>query len=205
MARKPVTAEMSGGKSPQQRIWEKIREIREFRIRDLRDRIPGPIPYATVRSYVIRLRAADILCELPLEFGAGGYQLIDDRGIEAPRVRKDGSLVTQGRAQEQMWNTLYRLGDLNARELAHHASTESVPVAEVAARDYLGMLLKGGYVAVIKPGKSLGRGGIQAKYRLIKRTGPRPPMVRRCNAIYDPNLHQVVWPTADAMVEVIDG
>lgn len=200
MARKPAPIELSGGKSPRQRIWEMIRKLRVFTVTELRGLLPGPIPLATVRTYVESLHAAGILEQTP-----GLYELIDDRGIEAPRVRRDGSPVTMGLAQEQMWNTLHRLGDLSARELAHHASTEAAPVAEIAAKDYLRNLLKAGYVQKVSSGKGLGRGFVQSKYRLIKRTGPRPPMVQRCNAIYDPNLHKVVWPTADAMVETIDG
>lgn len=52
------------------------------------------------------------------------YRLEKNEGLDAPRVRADGSRVTQGLAQEQMWRTLRMMsGDTNGRELAAHAST----------------------------------------------------------------------------------
>ena len=39
------------------------------------------------------------------------------------------------------------------------------------------------------------------RYRLIRNTGPRPPMVQRIDAIYDPNLGAVVWTRQDITEE----
>lgn len=206
MPRKPVHLEMAGGKSPRQRIWEVMRRLKGFTLHELRGELPGGIPLATVRSYVKALHAGGHLLWVGEDAPAGArYELASDKGIEAPRVNKDGKPVTLGLAQEQMWNTLYRLGDMTPRELAHHASTEAVPVNAVAAADYLRNLHRAGYVQETRKGKGTGRGGVQAKYRLVKRTGPRPPMIQRCNAVYDPNLHAVVWPTPDALLGAADG
>lgn len=199
--RRPVTTEMVGGKSPRQRIWESIRSRRVFTVREVWGDMTHNLHICTVKTYIDALVAGGYLTDC----GDASYQLAVDVGLEAPRINKRGEPVTMGLAQEQMWGTLHRLGELSVRELAHHASTERVPVSEVAARDYLRNLYKAGYLREIKPGKGAGCTGKQTKYRLICRTGPRPPMVQRCNAIYDPNLHQVVWPTPDALLEAIDG
>jgi hypothetical protein len=93
-----------------------------------------------------------------------------------------------------MWRTLRILrADTNARELAAHASTPQIQVRETAANDYLQNLHRAGYLHRVKPGHGVGRGGIQARYRLIRDTGPRPPMVCRADAVYDPNLGKIVW------------
>lgn len=196
--RKPAHIELSGGKGPRQRVWEAIRRMRgaEF---DLLDVNPGDVPRETVRDYVLSLTRADYLEAV----GACGgphdrrrYRLANDAGLEAPRVRRDGTHVTQGLAQEQMWRTLRRhTGDVNARELAAHAGTSAAPVSPVAAADYLRNLHTAGYLAVTAEGRGAGRGGVAARYRLRadSNTGARAPMVCRSRAIYDPNLGRIVW------------
>lgn len=195
MARKPAALELVGGKGPRQRVWDSIRAQRGAPF-TLAGVTPGDVPLATARTYLQCLLAGGYigLAGEPAPFATCAWRLIEDAGAEAPRVRKDGSPVTQGLAQEQMWRTLRMMkGDTNARELAAHASTPEVPVRESAAADYLGNLHRAGYLACVKPGKGVGRGGIQARYRLVRDTGPRPPMVCRTHAIYDPNLDRVVW------------
>lgn len=209
MSRKPIT-EYVGGKGPRQRIWEAIRQLaasgaesydeqaiwraipREFR---------GDIEVATVRDYRHCLVAGGVLAvvtEAANRRMATTYRLAADEGLEAPRLRRDGSRVTQGLAQEQMWRTLRLLsGDTCGRELAAHASTTTIPVSEVAAQHYLLALNQAGYLLCTKEGRGLGTkgSGIQARYRLkpSRNTGPRPPMICRTKAVYDPNEDLVVW------------
>jgi hypothetical protein len=97
-----------------------------------------------------------------------------------------------------MWRALRMLpGDLNARELAAHASTAAVPVALAAAEHYLGWLYAAGYLIRTRAGKGLGKRGqgATARYRLdpVRNTGPRPPMICRAKVVYDPNEDAVVW------------
>ncbi len=205
MPRKPITT-YAGGKSPRQVIWEAIRTLAEvdaFTEDGILLAVPRQlrpsIDMGTIRDYRRSLVAAGVLAVVS---AAGArripatYRLLKDEGLEAPRVRKDGSRVVQGLAQEQMWRTL-RLGscDTNARELAAHASTRSVTVAESAAKDYLLALNAAGYLQRTSEGKGTGAGGIQARYRLkpTRNTGPRPPMVCRTKVVYDPNEDKVVW------------
>jgi hypothetical protein len=180
--RKPAHLEFAGGKSPRQRIWEKIRSYNgvTFTLTDLIGDLPGTIHKDTTRTYVHSLVAAGYL-----ETQEGFYLLAKDNGVEAPRVRKDGSEVTQGRAQENLWRTLRSLNHtVSYHELASMASTQDYPISPEFARDYLGNLLKAKYVNRI--GK---------KYHLnpARNTGPRPPMIQRISQIYDPNLGKVVW------------
>ncbi len=198
--RKPAHLELVGGKGLRQRVWDRIRLLATGSDFALLDLVIGDECTATVRDYTIGLeRAGYIAITQPHTSGghnvARRWRLARDAGAEAPRVRKDGTLVTQGLAQEQMWRTLRMLkGDTCARELAAHASTPQIPVHEKAANDYLINLHLAGYLRRTRIGKGAGRrGGIPARYQLITNTGPRPPMVCRADAIYDPNLGKTVW------------
>lgn len=196
MPRKPATVEQQHGAGPRQRIWELIRRLpksagHSFTLRAV---TPGDVPRSSARDYLDALCAAGYLKRT--DSSPAAWRLVRDAGIEAPRVRKDGSPVTMGRAQEQMWNTLRRNPrDTNARELAAHAATVAIPVAEAAAADYLHNLDRAGYLVRTQVGKGTGRGGIQARFRLRpdRDTGPRPPMVCRTSVVFDPNEGRVVW------------
>lgn len=196
MPRKPAHVELAGGKGPRQRVWDLIRTTAGKPFERL-DVIPCDVDIATGRTYLQSLEAGGYIEQVGDRPGAHKaanvrqYVLRKDCGIEAPRVRRDGTPVTQGLAQEQMWRTLRLLkGDTDARELAAHASTEAVPVAETAANDYLRNLHLAQYLECTRQGSVRGR---RARYRLVTNTGPRPPMVCRTDSIYDPNLNKTVW------------
>lgn len=210
MARKPAPIELAGGKGLRQRIWDRMRKIQADGAFSINDLLVGDELHslATAREYLTGLFHAGYLdLSVPRTSNRPAlYRLVHDIGAEAPRVRKDGTPVTMGLAQEQMWRTLCMLGgDTNARELAAHASTDAVPVRESAAYDYLHKLHKAGYLRQTAAGKGIGRGrggtGVQSRFRLVKNTGPRPPMVCRTHAIYDPNLGRVVWHDATVTEE----
>jgi hypothetical protein len=187
--RKPAHLQMNGGKSPRQRIWEAIRQLRAFTLEQLRGELPGTIHRDTIKTYLGCLENGGYVSRMILD-GLPGYSLQQDAGVEAPRLRDDGTPVTQGLAQEQMWRTLKMLGgEHTAKQLAASASTPEVEVTEAAAVDYLAWLAKAGYLVRTGTGKRT------AKYRLIpaKYSGPRPPMIQRVKQVYDPNLDRVVW------------
>lgn len=202
MARKPVTA-YAGGKGPRQRIWEAIRARGEAEWTRYSIARAAGVADTTVTSYCQALEKAGIVAKSGEQrinkVGAEvRWTLIRDEGIDAPRLKRDGSRVTNGLAQEQMWRTLRLLaGDLNARELAAHASTAAVPVTVSAAEHYITWLLAAGYLIRTRAGKGLGKAGrgVPARYRLdpARNSGPRPPMICRAKVVYDPNEDAVVW------------
>lgn len=191
--RKPAHLEYVGGKSKRQIIWEKIRELKRFEeCSDLVRELPGTINRDTTRTYVKALVSADFLRLVKSDGEGFHYALVRDNGVEAPRVRKDGSEVTQGREQENIWRSLRAVNyPVNYRELAGLASTADHPVSANFARDYLVNLHKAGYLS--RSDAKAFKGA--CKYALIpsKNTGPRPPMVQRIKQVYDPNLGRVVW------------
>lgn len=183
--RKPAHLEYAGGKSPRQQIWEKIRAFKEFELNDLINELPGAINKSTIRSYVKSLNKSGHLEHYQDLMIKCRYRLIIDCGVEAPRINKQGKIVTQGLGQENMWRTLRNFGNaMSYQELSGLASTPATPINPQSARDYLSNLKQAGYLSDEK-----------GKYRLLPNmnTGPRPPMIQRIRQVYDPNLGKVMW------------
>jgi hypothetical protein len=167
-------------------IWQRIRQMGKFTIHD----IPAAIRTKTVQSYVEGLLKAGYIAQLTNGKVAGRwqlaqYQLVRDVGIEAPKVTRYGKPTTHGLGQEQMWRTMPILGEFTARELALAASTEQAPVSVWAARGYIRLLGKAGYLFVVTPGY----GDRPALYRMpqFRHTGPRPPQNQQNGTVYDLN------------------
>jgi hypothetical protein len=204
--RKPIT-DYVGGKGPRQRIWEAIRTLntsehtQNWTQKNIWNALPRAIreetPMVVIRDYRRALVAGGIVEVIRQHRHSapqkeGIYRLAKDEGIDAPRLKIDGTRVTKGLAQEQMWRTL-RLskGDTNARELAAYASTSAIPIPEGTARSYLHLLHTAGYLIRATPEKRTGL----ARYRLNpgRNTGPRPPIQCSTKVVYDPNEARVVW------------
>lgn len=114
------------------------------------------------------------------------FELVHDIGVDAPRVRKDGTeLPASGR--NRMWNTMRVLGVFTADELVNAASLPDAPIAISEAAYYCRWLAQGGYLA--------SRGDcwqfIPAKF-----TGAKAPQILRVKALFDPNLGTVVYQPA---------
>ncbi|WP_446807993.1 hypothetical protein ACH50O_11800 [Methylomonas sp. 2BW1-5-20] len=183
--RKPAHLEFKGGKSPRQLIWEKIRELKRFEFSDLVGNLPGTIHRDTTRGYVKALVLGEFLARVSDDVALVDYELIKDNGVEAPRVRRDGTPVDMGRKQENLWRTLRTIGrPVRLFELSALAATEAHPISPAFANDYARNLHHAGYLSKTED-----------KYQLIpsKNTGPRPPMIQRIKQVYDPNLGKVVW------------
>lgn len=113
---------------------------------------------------------------------AAVYCLVKDVGFHAPRVRADGSKISQGEAIGQLWVAMLGLKDFDFRELMQSASIE---IPEATAKDYCKRLLSAGYLRVLAKANPA-RGKI-ARYRLIRASGPRAPQVQKVPQVYDPN------------------
>lgn len=171
------------------RIWTIMRSLREFTAMDVRGELVGGITHQAVRRYAVCLEAAGYLERIR---GASPirWRLVKDTGVDAPRVRPDGSAIGP-HPREQMWRTMRIIGEFSVRELAISASTESVPVTVAAATQYIRRLERAGIVRRVLVDRSGDR------YRLLKSryTGPRPPVVRRDGTILDLNTGEILRPT----------
>lgn len=188
MSRKPIDEQQPS--ECRQAIWVEIKlQGGAFTQNDLNVRL-NP---ASIREYLVGLCAAGYLERIePEPFVPTIYRLIKDCGHDAPRVRNDGTPVTQGQGRQQMWNAMRVLkSGFNATDLAFNATTDDHRVDVCEAKTYLGALHKAGYLRQTSPSKP----GIQARYMLIPSmwTGPQPPQIQRTKQVYDPNLRKVVW------------
>jgi len=142
---------------------------------------------SSVLRYLKALTAAGHLKTRAVENGMPGiWELIRDTGHHAPRVRPDGSKVTQGEVYEQLWRGMFMLKSFSARDLIEHASIE---IHEATARDYLKRLLAAGYLRVER--KADPHRALLATYRLIRHRGPKAPQIQRVQQVYDPNSREV--------------
>lgn len=190
--RKPIHLELAGGKSQRQRVWENVRATNGKQF-DVRDVTPGDVPTATARDYLVGLAAAGYLTVVTpgkAPRTASTYIMARDAGAEAPRVRKNGEEVTQGHGNEAIWGAMQALGSFTARVL-----TEMSGAKESTVKHYCMQLEKAGYLTLDRAGRGKGRGGTASQYRLLKSriSGPRPPMITKLKAVYDPNIHEIVW------------
>lgn len=176
--------------SPRQVIWAEVRRRpRDVTARAISNRTG--ILCKTVADYLISLARAeyiDLVSDAPVQADRR-YALVRDAGHEAPRVRRDGSAVPSGGGTEAMWRTMQVLGEFTALDLAHHATTDRCAVSEATAATYVSILARSGYLKIVRPAQS--RLARPAIYRLIRRSGPRPPQIQRVKQVYDPNTGEV--------------
>lgn len=174
--RKPASVETVG----RQEIWTAIRGFGgPFSLTDLVD--ASKADRKTAKDYLRCLIPGGVVAEL----AEGAFELRDDCGYHAPRLNRQGKPVTQGAGVENMWRSMRMLSQFSYRDIAAHSTTDVVSVSEATAQAYCGMLLRCGYLRVLQKADTSGRIAI---YRLIRNSGPLPPMIQRIKVVYDPNL-----------------
>ncbi|NTT88526.1 MULTISPECIES: hypothetical protein [unclassified Tabrizicola] len=146
----------------------------------------------TARDYFKGLTAAGYLQQQPIQPGAvARWLLVRDIGVEAPRVRSDGTAVEQGSITERLWRGMYMQKEFTYLDLL---DTTSTSISVETAKSYCQMLLATGYLRVLEKADPV-RGRI-ARYRLIRNNGPKPPQIQRVKRVYDPNTREVFMPEA---------
>lgn len=148
---------------------------------------------STIANYLTALIAAGIVEKIEDE-RRPTYRLLRDTGFHAPRMKADGTPVKAGGSTQNLWNSMRRLKQFNARDLVAHSTTTHVEVTENHAKVYCSHLLAAGYLKVVRKAAPPTRAAI---YRLIRDTGPVPPKTQRVQQVYDPNTGKV-HPTGGA-------
>jgi len=203
--RQPVSIKQRHGHvTHRDAIWAAIRALREFSVSEIEDKTR--VSHSTIKTYIIGLTKAGYLertehhrrARVGNRFVANRWKLVNDVGVDSPRITREGKHITQGLARENMWRAMKIMRDFSTRDLVSQASTDSVKIKPSDAKDYVKYLHKAGYLIVTvpaKPGNKPGT-GTQARYRMLasRYTGPRPPMIQRTKQVFDPNTGKVVWP-----------
>ncbi|MEZ5571206.1 MAG: hypothetical protein R3E64_04205 [Halioglobus sp.] len=205
MARKPVHLRPGVHVDAREAAWAAMRKLKQFTMEDLQKATKDN--YSTLATYVQALakggyvemvghdtrgvRTAGIRQRKNINH-AGIFRLIKDVGYHAPRVKRDGTPVTQGKGRENMWRVIKVLSEFDWHDLAEAASGKDCAVAPNEAKDYVNTLAKAGYLRTLQKAKP----GTAARYCLIQSrwSGPKSPMIQRVKQVYDPNLGKVVWP-----------
>lgn len=172
-------------------LWTEMRRRKNFtipQITELTTYDPSSVTY-----YINSLIAAGYVKKMLRGGRINGrlspavYRLIKD-APEPPRVRLDGSPVTQGAGRDQMWRSMRILKRFSVQDLTAASSTEEHRVAESEARTYCQALARAGYLR-----KEIGG------YAFARFTGPKAPQIQRVKRIWDPNLKKVVWPLSSPL------
>lgn len=117
------------------------------------------------------------------------YRLIK-RQVNTPSINRDGTLGKLGSGQLHMWNAMRSLPRFNSMELSLAATTQEISVQKATALGYARHLQDAGYLQILRPGGP----NVQRIWRLKPSmdTGPRPPKILRCKAVYDVNKGRIM-------------
>ncbi|MHC1792046.1 hypothetical protein [Solidesulfovibrio sp.] len=170
-------------------VWAALRALRETDAGELSRK--SDQPQGLVEDYLKALGKAGIVEAVnermgPLARMRRVYRLVKDLGLEAPRVRKDGTILPAS-GRQRMWRAMGILKDFSPRDLAATASLSEAPVALAEAVYYCRWLEKGGYL------KDCGHGRYVALPAM--RHGPRAPMIQRVRRLLDPNTGEILCET----------
>jgi len=136
------------------------------------------VPVETVRRILKRWTSSGrVVCEGLGRRHRKVYRMTDRARIAHPT----------GNADWNMWRSARMLGQFTAVDIQMHSNTASAEVSAANAHRFCTMLLRGGYLRVVRKAVS---GRHPAMYRLIRDTGPKPPVERRVRAIWDPNTRE---------------
>ena len=174
--------------SPQDAIWQVVRHLNIFSITDIVNQTN--VDRKTATDYIKRLEAGRYIEKHTAYEENNRFIVLRDAGVHAPRVKRDGTPVTQGAGNMNMWRAMRMMKEFTPRDLAIHSSTDTVQVNEKTAKAYCTMLRKAKYLRVLKkavPSKS------QIIYKFILDTGPKPPQIQRVKQVYDPNIRKVTF------------
>ncbi len=177
---------LAGTLTTREKLWAAMRELKQFTVPELARAAKVDRHAYYMSDYITGLVRAGILNkEQPARFAPAVYTLLRDQGVDAPRVRKDGSLVPDS-AQERMWKAMKVLRVFSVSDLVIHASLPDAAIAASAARSYCQWLARGKYLVPLSA-----PGDVQ-RYRFMKDTGAKAPQILRIKQLYDCNLGKVM-------------
>lgn len=190
--------EAAGILTDRERLWQAMRRLQTFDARELSLATGVDRRKTVLEEYLSGLVRAGILDKTPPARvgGFARYALVRDTGVDAPRVRKNGSLVPCS-GQSRMWQAMKILKVFSVRDLVVHAGLPDAPVTEKTAASYCRWLMQGQYLMPFS-----GEANDVLRYRFIRDTGAKAPQILRVKQLFDPNTGEVV--TSDALAPALE-
>ncbi len=162
-------------------MWAVMRKLRQFTAVELQEQSG----VTNIGCFLQGLRLANIV-RIVRKGGAtldglGLYELVDDRGVLAPRIDHNGKPQPPGE-HERLWYAVKALGTFDLVGIAAAAEVEPS-----RAKAYLTKLAGAGYLEVTR------RRGVPVSYALLPRmwTGRRAPEIHP-DGVYDPNRNRMM-------------
>ncbi len=189
MAQKPVNQRSQH--NTREALWAVMLKLKSFSANELARHTT--YNSSSIRPWLKGLVAAKYLTVTAVDsapcFTAAVYTIDPDTApLEPPRVREDGSIVTQGMGRHNMWRTMKMIKEFTVKQLVGYASTKTYTVANSEAIYYCEYLCKAGYIDVIE-----GTSPIAWRFNADRYTGPKAPMIQKVLNVYDQNTGKVVW------------
>lgn len=166
-----------GSQTHQPTLWAAAQRLGTFTRADLRSETG--LGEWTVSNFVGRLIEDGTFRDAGLR---GRAQLLTVAEPDAFRVAAPPQ--RQQSLYGNLWTAMRGLRHFTALDLAAHASTEEVRIAEAQAAGYCRALLRAEYLRLVNTEV---RGRRRASYRLLRNSGPLPPREIQVTGLYDPN------------------
>lgn len=165
-----------------QQIWDCIRELKVFIRPDLR--LVSEVNPFQVKDYISSLEKAGFIKVINKRENFKVYKLVKDKGITAPRVRRDGTEPPMP-INQKIWQAMKMLKKFGYKDI-------EVAVPDTTfqnVKNYVKAMEKAGFLKRLKAGRYL----FIAEAHIIK-----APIIRRVKEVYDPNTRKVMWSAKDS-------
>lgn len=154
-------------------VWMMARELKQFTVPELT--VASGVADTTVQHMVSR-------------WATTGYV----KGDGKPRNQRfevvDRTPQAFGPRDKRMWQMMRSMKTFAARDIALWSSQTDDEVTQSEAQRYIRHLLDADYLRVREVAR---RGERPERYQLIRDTGPKPPVAKRIQAVYDPNTAEI--------------
>ncbi|WP_425099167.1 hypothetical protein [Tropicibacter sp. S64] len=155
--------------------WDKVSGLAEFHWSDLAAK---GVAASTAETFIRRWHDAGLVREVRKE---GHRKLYTNAQSAIPVTPQRRAGAT---AEGNMWRSMRKLPNFTPIDLVAHSNAGGVEVSMEKARRYCRDLLQAGYLRVIETAIPRQR---EARYRLIRDTGPVAPKRTKLTGIDDPN------------------
>lgn len=154
-------------------IWMTARELKTFTVPELE--VATGVARATIQQAIKR-------------FVVRGYLRGDGKRRNQRFEVLDKTPQAFGPRDTRIWQIMRKMKTFSALDVAAWSTRDDDDVTTEDVQRYIRPLLDAGYVRVRGEAQ---RGKRPARYQLVRDTGPKPPVMKRIQAVYDPNTAEI--------------